>query len=297
MRLPIELRLVIWNLSITPRILHYCYAAAKRIKLQLDHVVPPVLHTCQESRAVGLEIYALGQLATRRLYLSHELDTLLWIRYNRYNGPHTFSADARKFLHGNTEFSVQNFAISPHYWSSIISKDPELYIKIRTGVSFKWLTIVDEIKTWTNWTRLSGAELKLARLFEKSSGDHAQVVDVLILRLCFFKSITTIRMSVRTSADRRDFSDFLLYSLSIHLRALLFQRPLQFPSTSSLVPESNTTILVQKHHLRNHHGVEAPKQCGRQLHLNFKSKASPLEHRQYHEDFPLLAAAVLGRDD
>jgi hypothetical protein len=71
-----------------------------------------------------------------------------------------------KLLHGNTEFSVQNFAISTHYWSSIISKDPELYIKIRTGVSFKWLTIVNEIKTWTNWTRLSGAELKLAKIKE-----------------------------------------------------------------------------------------------------------------------------------
>ena len=163
MRLPTELRLVIWSLSITPRILHYCHAAAKRTKLQLDHEVPPLLHTCRESRAVGLEIYALGQLAPRRVYLSSELDTLLWMRYNRYDGPRTFSVDARKFLHGNTDFSVQNFAISTNYWDSIVSRYPELYVKIRTEVKFERLTIVDEFSQWLNWARLTGAELKLSK--------------------------------------------------------------------------------------------------------------------------------------
>jgi hypothetical protein len=164
MRLPTELRLVVWRLSTTPRILHYSRAAAKRTKLQLDHVVPPVLHTCQESRAVGLEIYALGQLATQRLYLSLEFDTLLWMRYNRYGGPRTFSVEARKFLHDNTGFSVQNLAISTNYWDSIVSGDPELYIKIRTEVKFERLTIVDEFSRWLNWARVAGAELRLSEI-------------------------------------------------------------------------------------------------------------------------------------
>jgi hypothetical protein len=28
------------------------------------------------------------------------------MRYNPYDGPHTFSVEARKLLHGNIEFSV-----------------------------------------------------------------------------------------------------------------------------------------------------------------------------------------------
>jgi len=182
MRLPTELRLVIWSLSITPRILHYCHAAAKRTKLQLDHVVPPLLHTCRESRAVGLEIYALGQLATRRVYLSPELDTLLWMRYNRYDGPCTFSVDGRKFLHGNTDFSVQNFAISTNYWDSIVSRYPELYVKIRTEVKFERLTIVDEFSQWRDWARFSSAELKLSKTKGASPGRSHRLFDSTLWR-------------------------------------------------------------------------------------------------------------------
>jgi hypothetical protein len=131
---------------------------------------------------------------------------------------------------------------------------------------------------------------------EKPNGDHPQVADDLILRLCFFKSTTTIKVKARTSAYLRGLSDFSLNPLSIHLKALV--------STTSSIPfrlepcsrdqHHNTR---PKHHLRNYHGVENPKPCSRQVHFNFKFTASPLENCQYHEDYPLLAAAVLGRDD
>jgi hypothetical protein len=122
MRPPTELRLAIWILFIKPRTLHYCHAAAKRTRVQLDHVVPTVLHTCQESRSVGMKIYALGQPATRLQYLSSELDTLLWIYYN---GPRTFHLDAENFLHGNTDFRVHNLGISVRCWNRIVSKHSE----------------------------------------------------------------------------------------------------------------------------------------------------------------------------
>ncbi|RDW67699.1 hypothetical protein BP6252_09095 [Coleophoma cylindrospora] len=78
-KLPLELRITIWNLSIEPRYVKIKWSGKHRrcINSSTGNSIPALLHTCQESRTEALKTYALcfgrtPEFAT--VYFSYELD-------------------------------------------------------------------------------------------------------------------------------------------------------------------------------------------------------------------------------
>ncbi|RDW74071.1 hypothetical protein BP5796_07513 [Coleophoma crateriformis] len=78
-KLPLELRITIWNLSLEPRYVKIKWSGKHRrcISSNTENSIPALLHTCQESRTEALKTYALcfghtPEFAT--VYFSYELD-------------------------------------------------------------------------------------------------------------------------------------------------------------------------------------------------------------------------------
>lgn len=85
LKLPLELRLAIWNLSIEPRYVNIKWSGKHRrcLSTNTKNSVPSLLHTCRESRYEGLKTYTLCFGRTPEfasIYFSYELDAayFLW---------------------------------------------------------------------------------------------------------------------------------------------------------------------------------------------------------------------------
>ncbi|KAH6706357.1 hypothetical protein BKA61DRAFT_138023 [Leptodontidium sp. MPI-SDFR-AT-0119] len=128
--LPAELRLKIWRLCITPRIINYNRSATKRSKLELDPLILPLLYTNREARYEALRSYKLSTLTPRKLY-THP--SLIWIRTN---APRTFRRDVERLSADPTlELHFKYLAISSKFWNRITTNEQykEVYRRTRTG--------------------------------------------------------------------------------------------------------------------------------------------------------------------
>ncbi|KAF4633960.1 hypothetical protein G7Y89_g4151 [Cudoniella acicularis] len=114
-KLPIELRLKIYNLAIKPRIFHFNHTAAKRSKLRTDDFIPPLLHVCQESRTELIKHYESVAINNRSILVNQNLDTLVWIRYN---GPLTFRGDCARLIYTDIP-KFRHIAISTKFWNRL----------------------------------------------------------------------------------------------------------------------------------------------------------------------------------
>jgi 2EXR family len=161
-------------LLITPRYIHYNITLASRSQLTLDSTIPPLLHTCHESRTFALEHYKLYTLGTRRLYLHLVLDTVLWIRYpSSSSSSRAFRTDAQRLLL-ETEaagLEIPNFAISAKFWGRIVTKEiyRDLYERTRDG-GIRTLSIVDDAYGSMECERVKGARVSLKKWRRKVTG-------------------------------------------------------------------------------------------------------------------------------
>ncbi|KAH7333302.1 hypothetical protein BKA65DRAFT_553645 [Rhexocercosporidium sp. MPI-PUGE-AT-0058] len=161
--LPTELRLKIWNLCITPRIINYNHSATKHSKLKLDPLIPPLLHTSREARYEAIRSYKLSTLSPRKLYTNPSLDTLIWIRTN---GPRTFRRDVERLSADPAlEFHFKYLAISSKFWNRITTNEQyeEVYKRIRTGGGWVVLQIANDSYGCIRWSEVMGKGIKLVK--------------------------------------------------------------------------------------------------------------------------------------
>jgi hypothetical protein len=164
MRLPYELRMKIFRLTITPRIVHYNGFGAHVSRIKLNEKVPLIMQICQESRREALRLYRpspgvdvdrierqnklkVGELlgnSTFPVRFCGEEDLLLWTRY--WPVKRTFENEAKRLLKPETLQYVRKFATLIDYWNRITS-DPEyreMYAAIRRAPNLKMLCLVSE---------------------------------------------------------------------------------------------------------------------------------------------------------
>jgi hypothetical protein len=143
-KLPFELRLKIWHLTIQPRIVHWNNVGAKRSYLRIDRQLPVILQVCHESRCEGLQIFDIDPKATRPFSFNPKSDTLLWTRYP--NCPKTVDEDAERLLKSPILRKVRHITILLKYWNRLLSQEgpKELYTAIRNAPNLEVLTLVDD---------------------------------------------------------------------------------------------------------------------------------------------------------
>jgi hypothetical protein len=139
LKLPVELRVKIWNISIAPRVLyeHRNYLNSQFI-LKGYPQIPSILHVNRESREAGLRLYEATyiyggdkvseKLKNYKIYVNFSLDTILCCQVASFMQRDCFATTKFMSLHPNITSQIRNVAFGDPFWIDLFrSRDSEKF--------------------------------------------------------------------------------------------------------------------------------------------------------------------------